>query len=255
MSERQRTRICVISMPDAKDRRATFEDRAKTAPVAWEFFDACTTVVPGLTYDEARAKVLMGRSLTAGEIGCYASHFALWRKLADGDDEQYIILEDDVIADWKYLERLTEVDFSRSGIDYLRLYCRRPAWFVVRRFYYLGKHLIELTDRAFGTQGYVITRSGAERLIAHCSRIVRPIDSQLDRSWEHGLPNLSIFPFPILEEFGQSMIGTGRGHPADGLPSAAMERKLSGLWGRLRRRAWLLSRTRAVIGEPREFGS
>ena len=255
MRERERTRVYVISMPDAKERRATFADRAKRAPLPWQFFDACTNVVPGLTYDHARAKVLMGRSLTAGEIGCYASHFALWQKLAGGDAEQYIILEDDVIVDWKYLERLADVDFRRSGIDYLRLYCRRPASFVVRRFYYLAKHLIELNDRAFGTQGYVITRSGAERLIARCSRIVRPIDSQLDRSWEHGLPNLSIFPFPIVEEFGQSMIGTDRTRRAHGLPTAAIERKLSGLSGRLRRRAWLLSRSRVAIAEPREFES
>lgn len=38
----------------------------------------------------------------------------------------------------------------------------------------------------------------------------RPIDDQLDRHWDHGLPNYSVFPFPIVERWAPSSIGQER---------------------------------------------
>ena len=64
------------------------------------------------------------------------------------------------------------------------------------------RHLIEYVDRVFGGQAYALTRAGAERLIRHCRTVRRPIDDELDRSWAHGLPNLCIFPFPVIAQSG-----------------------------------------------------
>jgi glycosyl transferase family 25 len=38
----------------------------------------------------------------------------------------------------------------------------------------------------------------------------RPIDVELDRPWAHGIQNLSVFPFPVIEESVDSTIGFGR---------------------------------------------
>lgn len=253
MTRRHSTRIFVISMRDSGDRRAAFTERAKGAPVDWSFFDARTAPVPGLTYDDAAAKIIWARSLSAGEIGCYASHFALWKQLLDDEADQYVVLEDDVIVDWKFIERLLEVDFHRSGIDYLRLHCLTPQGIRRVRDHYLGnRNLVELHGRAHGTQGYVVTREGARRFADQFSRIVRPVDSQLDRYWEHGLPNLCLVPFPIIEEAGDSTIGADRSKRTLGPMPVRLERKARSLLDRMRRRAWLLTRSREVR-EPRPF--
>ncbi|WP_196233079.1 glycosyltransferase family 25 protein [Sphingomonas segetis] len=256
MSQPQRTRIVVISMRDSIERRAAFLDRAKNAAVSWTFFDGLSGVVPGLVYDDSRARVLLGRSLGRGEIGCYASHYTLWTQLLRDDADQYVVLEDDVIVNWKFLEKLAQVDFGQSGIDYLRLYCLRPGRLSVRRYRYLeNRHLIALRDPAYGTQGYVITRAGARRLVESCGRIVRPIDSQLDRYWEHGLPNLALFPFPIIDEFAGSTIGDHRVRAANEPARARIERKLRSAWDRVRRMAWLLTRSHRQVRDPCRFAA
>lgn len=243
MSERQLSRIVVISMRDSAERRRRFAQRAVNADVQWSWFDGCAGLVPGLFYDESQAKLRWGRGLTAGEIGCYASHYSLWKQLLEDDADQYVILEDDVIVDWAFLQALVEFDLHRSGIDYLRLHCLRPGAMRVRQYGYFGtKQLVQLREPAYGTQGYVITRAGAQRLAEYCSRVLCPVDSQLDRYWEHGLANLCLFPFPIIEEFGESTIGAERRDWSRRPLPVRVRGKLRSIVDQARRRVWLLKR-------------
>ena len=52
-----RTRIVVISMADASERRSRFEARARGAPVAWNFYPARTALVKENFIDRARSIV------------------------------------------------------------------------------------------------------------------------------------------------------------------------------------------------------
>jgi glycosyl transferase family 25 len=65
----------------------------------------------------------------------------------------------------------------------------------------------------FGTQGYLLTRAGAERLLKTIHSVVRPIDDELDRFWSHGVPIISVYPFPLIEtNFGSTIENTRRGY-------------------------------------------
>ena len=92
-------------------------------------------------------------------------------------------------------------------------------------------------------------------MVHSCSRIVRPIDSQLDRYWEHGLPNLALFPFPIIEEFAGSTIGDHRVRAAREPARARIERKLRSAWDQVRRMAWLLTRSHRQVRDPSPFAA
>jgi glycosyl transferase family 25 len=207
-----RTRIIVISMPDAAERRSRFQDRARGAPAAWSFYPARASLHPALRYDEQDAIVAKGRPLRAGELGCYSSHYAAWEELQTDDADQYVVLEDDVIVDWNFVGKLAEIDLARIGIDYLRLYYKAPARAALVRenFVERARSIVELSGSAFGTQGYVITKAGAGIFLDHCRVVTRPIDDEMDRTWVHGLPNLAVFPFPIIEEAANSTIGSTR---------------------------------------------
>lgn len=205
----------VISLPDATQRRAAFSARAQDAPVPWSYFDARRELGPDLTYDADEAVVAKARPLRSGELGCYASHYAVWLEFLASDRDQLIVLEDDTIVDWAFLATLQEVDLEASGIRYLRLFAKRPCAFrrVSGRAVGFRRYLIEYLDYAYGTQAYVLTRRGAERFIRHCRVVRRPIDDELDRSWDHGIPCLSIFPFPVIEQADSSSIGHSRFEP------------------------------------------
>lgn len=206
------TRIVVISMADASERRSRFEARAHSAPVAWNFYPARTSLHPALRYDEEGAIVAKGRPLRAGEIGCYSSHYAAWEDLQNGDADQYMVLEDDVIVDWTFVGKLALVDLAAMGIDYLRLYYKFPARTALVRENFIdrARSIVELAGNAYGTQGYAITKAGAKLFLDHCRIVCRPIDDEMDRTWVHGQRNLAVFPFPILEESVGSTIGNTR---------------------------------------------
>jgi len=207
-----RTRIVVISMADAAERRSRFEARARTAPVAWSFYAAHTSLHPSLRYDEVGAIVAKGRPLRAGEIGCYSSHYAAWTDLQVSDADQYVVLEDDVIVDWTFVGKLALVDLAAMGINYLRLYYKFPARtaLVKENFIDRARSIVELAGNAYGTQGYAITKAGAKLFLDHCRIVCRPIDDEMDRTWVHGQRNLAVFPSPILEESSGSTIGSSR---------------------------------------------
>lgn len=208
-----RTRIFVVSMANASERRRAFAADAAGAEAPWRFFDAWDRLHPDLEYDEDAAIVAKGRPLRQGEIGCYSSHFALWLQLlADPDADQYIVLEDDVIVDWDYVARFAAVDHGAAGHDYVRLYYKKPApsRIIAKDYVCRATWLTEVAGYCFGTQGYMITRAAAERLAAHCRELRRPIDDEMDRSWVHGVRNLAVFPFPLMERKVESGIGLQR---------------------------------------------
>lgn len=64
---------------------------------------------------------------------------------------------------------------------------------------YLDRHIGRFSGRAYGTQAYFIDALAASRFLSITRRAVRPIDEEIDRFWAHGLPALSVFPFPVME--------------------------------------------------------
>jgi glycosyl transferase family 25 len=231
------TAVRVISLANSP-RREEFSQAAVHASLPWEFFDAHRIPVHGLAYDETRVTGTYGRKLHPGELGCYSSHFELWRWLVKSDCQQLIVLEDDVVVDWEFIRNFSATEMARRGIEYLRLFAKMPAsWrFIASPYFDQYRHLIRFTGYALGTQAYVISKTGAERLIRHGSNIAAPVDVYMDRTWDHGVLNLALYPFPIYERYQPSSIGEARfSEPISrwGQPS------LRNLWTRARRKLQL----------------
>jgi glycosyl transferase family 25 len=205
-------KVVVVSLPGATDRRAAFADRAREATLEWSYFDALSGLGPGLVYEPDGAIVAKGRPLYPGELGCYSSHYAVWTRFLESDARQILVLEDDTIVDWVFLAKLGQVDLAAAGVSYLRLFAKRQCAFrrLLRNAIEPQRMLIEYLDHPHGTQGYVLTRQGAQRFIRHCRTVRRPLDDELDRSWDHGVPSLCIFPFPLVEQSTTSSIGPAR---------------------------------------------
>jgi glycosyl transferase family 25 len=209
-----KTAVRVISLADQERRRLDFRQGNIGAPAcAWEFFDAHRNLQAPLTYDPSHSRVRWGRNLTPAELGCYSSHYANWAWLLESDFEQMIIIEDDIVADWPFIKMLSEQNFSSAGIHYLKLFTKIPpaTWRpVCSPFLNLYYHLIQVTSLALGTQGYVLTKQGAQQLVDLGPCVDAPVDVVLDRYWQHGLPILCIHPSPLFERYQTSSIGDAR---------------------------------------------
>jgi glycosyl transferase family 25 len=192
--------IVVVSLPSSIERRQRVTAHMKDCRHAWRFFDALADpALAGLEYDECRALVHRGRKLSPGELGCYASHVSLLRQFAGQRDTEWIVvIEDDVLLDPSLnLLELCE-SMSLADIEYLRLYARYPKSFrnVVD---WKQRHLIRFTTGPYGTQAYLISTRGAQHFLHGISEIARPVDDELDRFWNNGLPIYALYPFPAIE--------------------------------------------------------
>jgi glycosyl transferase family 25 len=202
------TIVKVISLANSP-RREEFSRAAAEAGPSWSFFDGYTKVAEPLHYSPQDAVRYFGRPLTPGEIGCYTSHFKLWEEFLRSSDDQMIVMEEDVIADWKALERLASENLARHDIHILRLFSTHPFAFdlCVRRFLSPHAHLVRVKGLVLGTQAYIVTRRGAEALFKAATTVVRPIDWEMSRYWIYRLPNYCVAPYPVLERYGVSAIG------------------------------------------------
>ncbi len=205
--------VRVISL-EGSPRRAGMASQLAAAPaIDWSFFDACSSIPDWLGHDPAAVRRTIRRDMTRGELGCFASHASLWRWLGtQAPGTAMLVLEDDLLLDPMFLAELD--DFAAATpADYLRLYAKAPApATVIGRAG--GRHLVRYRGVAFGTQAYFIRQPAAARFAASITGIVRPVDDEMDRYWAHGVANLGLFPFPVMELGLPSTIeGDRRGLP------------------------------------------
>lgn len=203
--------VRVISLPGSVERRARMAEQLDATGLDWRFFDGWRTPPPELPYDPARARIARGRVLTPGELGCFASHWALWADfLFNSEADLLLALEDDLLLDPVFFQRLDAAVEAMGPIDYLRLYAKVPAG-IRNEAHFLHRHIARFSGKAYGTQAYLLTRRGAARFRRSIRRVERPIDDEMDRFWAHGMAIRAVFPFPVMEvQYGSTIEDTRR---------------------------------------------
>ena len=173
--------------------------------IDFEFFDAVdgrsgdNAALPN--YSDDYCVRTWRRPLTQGEVGCFASHYRLWKRCLELN-ETIIVLEDDIVIGNDFRESveiaaslIDRFDFIRlSGITDVRhqsIPLNLPApWKIVR-----------FQRGPMGTQGYVLSPSGARRLLEHAKRWNLPVDNYIDSFWQHGVLSFGLLPSPISVRF------------------------------------------------------
>jgi glycosyl transferase family 25 len=191
--------IRVVSLATSTDRRQQFAEQMTRIPVDWCFFDARTGLPDSLSYDPNKALWHRGRTLTQGELGCFASHYVLWQSLIDDPElEGLCILEDDVVLDGTFFSKVRDFPALFKGHDCVRFYAKQPVPMTILGAAG-GRHIVRFHRPPYGTQGYFISRAGAAKFIASIKEVVRPVDDEMDRVWSNRVPSVGVFPFPLFE--------------------------------------------------------
>lgn len=144
---------------------------------------------------------LCGPSLTAGEIGCYASHLALCDLVANGRvAAPLLVLEDDVEVGPELpilLRRL--ITALPDGWDIVRLsYPTKRA--KVRVAQLMSEfELVRYSHVPTSTGAYLLSRSGARKFLARRKRAL-PIDHDLRRVWAWRLDTYGVSPPPVRND-------------------------------------------------------
>jgi len=137
------------------------------------------------TLDEPKFHEMCGKGVLPGELGCYISHLTALKKIAEGNAEMGVVLEDDVRFTPDFapmIDRLAGVD----GWDVVKLINHRTGGFVrhlrLTNTYSLGRCLHGPMGSA---AAYVVRREAARRLLVAMAKMSLPFDVELERAWIH----------------------------------------------------------------------
>lgn len=234
--------IFVINLPDSTDRRALMECELNRQGATAEFF-------PAIRGSDIRHEIHIKdphNNLTDGELGCYMSHVALWKRIAYSALPFAVVLEDDVCLSPAFLQVCKELTSSHLVFDLVRLGSLRKAKGIPVGRLPTGHELLLATAAPDGTQGYLITRSGAEALLRRISRPTAPIDRQLNQYWEYGLKVL-LLREPVVHHnlnLESTIVPSGRAPINTSLPLIQRLRRS------MKKRAAIAALRNQITGQP-----
>lgn len=225
-------KIILINLDGDTERRRRVEGRLRALGLDWERLPA----VDGRRLDpshealvDREAQAARGLRISPGEVGCWLSHRAAQRRIAEGPEDLALILEDDLDVHEALpgvLARIEQGAAGRFDVVYLHRYRLKRRYSPVRRLG--GGHTLGFVRPVdSGTLAYVMTRDAAERYIERVPRMVHIADHALYQGWVHGLVVCSIDPPVVLhrDEGRSSIAARPLGGPASFGPRWFMRRK------------------------------
>jgi glycosyl transferase family 25 len=237
--------IAVISLKRATGRRAAIRAEFAAAGVAFEFLDAVDGTalpLPEVAVDRREYELNARRAPIPGEIACYLSHVAAWRRCVELG-ERIVVMEDDAKLEASFAEALRTVERLPRAFGYIRLESAeraralpkrlRPA---IRPIFAAGAfELAYVSDVPLCMLAYAIRPETAAALIDASETIVAPVDKFIQRTWVHRQPIFALRA-PVVTprpDAAQSSIGARprKSHS----PRALLERALYKAAGELRR--------------------
>jgi len=191
--------VYVVSLRSAVERRARCVEILGRLGISFEFFDAVegaalSEAEIGAVYDAGRNAREYKRPLSRGEIGCFLSHYELWKRIAAGTDGGAVILEDDFEAGEGLAQLLREICAAPLENCMVKLFAQRLAGGPQVAVLSSGYRLV-MPDRVPGqTLGYTVDRAAAAALAALAVPFGRPVDMEIKHWWQFDVPVLVVQP-------------------------------------------------------------
>lgn len=162
--------------------------------------DASKGELEGISrYDEKTALWQLGHPLEPAELGCFASHYQLWKECVRRG-EPIVVMEDDIKVTSGFNAALEICLENIQQYRFIRLSGLMQRSFKVVSPLRDGHQLIRYLKGPFGTQCYVISPAGAQAFLKHADKWIDAVDKYVDAFWTHGLISYAIVPFHIEHE-------------------------------------------------------
>ena len=214
--------VYVINMDSNETRLARVGAELDGAGVAWTRLPAVNgrALSEGAlarVYDVRANRRYARHDLVPPEIGCYLSHIKAAEWLLESGAEAAVVLEDDLRITGDFAANLSALqdDLQKrpAAWDMVKLFSFKPVRLdqaqTIGQGFTLGR-----PDRVPSTTlGYVLTRAGAEKILAKVPPIFRPVDEDHKHFWEFDLRVSMIAPQTIAigaQETSDGTVGDSR---------------------------------------------
>ena len=191
--------IAVINLARSRDRRELIEASFSRLGLGFEFFagiDAWRGEHVGFSqYNATAVRSDFHRPLSAGEIGCFASHYLLWQRCMEAR-EPLVVMEDDVVVEDGFVRALETATDLLPAFPLIRLgITEEGAGTAPMLPLPSGFELVSLASRTLGAQCYMLSQVGAKALFEHAAVWSMPVDIYLDRPLIHGIGSYGLRPY------------------------------------------------------------
>jgi glycosyl transferase family 25 len=193
-------KLVVISLERALDRRARMREQLDALGLEFEFFDAIDAskgqLVGVSRYNEACALRMLGHALLPAEVGCFASHYLLWKHCAESG-EPIIVMEDDLELGplFAKLPILLKAPLQRYGFIRLAGLVPRSSQNIERLPD--GFRVVRYFKGPRGTQCYALDPKAARALLKKAEMWIDAVDLYVDAFWIHGVSSYAVLPSQV----------------------------------------------------------
>lgn len=167
-------RLFVINLKRRSDRRKRMQSVLNLLGISGEFWTAIDGAQLSMTTNFLKTHNISllqnyrdpyhDRPMTAGEVGCFLSHYHVWRHMLHQNWTQIVILEDDARLDFDFQTGLRRLLDSLTNTSFDFVYLGRKAQSTTQLEPAVNAWAVR-PAYSYWTVGYVLRRSGARKLI------------------------------------------------------------------------------------------
>lgn len=196
-------KIFVISLKRTPERRESIQAHLNEKKIQFEFFDAVDGRAEPphplfLNYNYTkRLWLTSGRMPSKGELGCYGSHYLLWKKSIELN-EPIVVIEDDaqVVDDFKGYISILDEKVKQYGL--IRLEEKTDKGKLHLKEEGENYSISFMTNNFGGVRSYIISPSAAKKLVDNSESWCMPVDNYVGSIYIHNTPSYILTP-PIVE--------------------------------------------------------
>ncbi|WP_305845561.1 glycosyltransferase family 25 protein [Photobacterium kishitanii] len=166
-------------------------------------------------YDDSLSQTYRGKSLSKGQLGCYASHYLLWQKCVELN-QPIIILEDDALIYPKpFMDIINNMPLLTKKYECIRLFDnKRSNFFKLKQMILPHTSIYKFSKGHMSTTGYLLTLAGAKKLLKYSNKWYMAVDIYMDRFWVNQLECYGTVPACLTNDPAfDSDIGYGKRAP------------------------------------------
>ncbi len=148
------------------------------------------------------------RMFSLVEEATFCSHLRALRMFLQSDAGFGLILEDDAERDDDFVDVVHSVLDSGLAFDVLKLEgCRDGAHLAIIQRQLGGRTVVRSLRPSSGAAAYIVSRKGAEEIIARAGGLRIPFDDYLANPGIHDLLIYHLSPYPVRQAGGESTMG------------------------------------------------
>jgi glycosyl transferase family 25 len=175
--------------------------------------------------------------LSAGEVGCYASHLVVAQKIVAEGLPYAVVLEDDAVLDDDFQASCADaIEHAPEDWDLIHLSAAptlKRAMVAIADLSNTHRTLVRYLKFPWTATAYIVSNRGARKCLAPLPRVC-PIDWANSHPWIQGLNELGVHPAPAQQNMQlESQIGFSRAHELRDL-SPGLLSILYGVWWTMR---------------------